>query len=75
MTPLQAEMLSNTLAMIASIVAIDCLPLSDDDPVIYQEVIAKECRKAFRAQLSSQKLVTKQPRPKQRTVGAKEPTH
>ena len=73
MTPLQAEMLSNTLAMIASIIAIDCLPLSDDDPLIYQEVIAKECRKAFRTQLTSHKLVTQDPPKKQRKANTQPP--
>lgn len=73
MTPLQAEMLTNTLAMIASIVAIDCLELSEDDPLIYQEAVAKECRKAFRSQLTSHKLVTQDPPKKQRKAAAQEP--
>ena len=75
MTPLQAEMLSNSLAMIASIIAVESLSLSDDDPLIFQDNIATECRKAFRSQLTSTKLVTPQPRKKQRPAGAQEPKH
>lgn len=75
MTPLEAEMLSNALAMIASIVAVESLHISHDDPNLFQEIIAKECRKAFLSQLTSTKLVTPQPRPKQRPAGAQEPKH
>lgn len=72
MTPLQAEMLSSTLAMIASIVADEFLPDDQADRQIYQRNVASECRKAFLSQLTSFHLITPEPKPKQRRGGANE---
>jgi len=61
MTPLQANMLSNTLAMIASIVAAEFVDVPNFDPHRFQQSVAKECRKCFLSQLTSFKLITPDP--------------
>jgi len=73
MTPLQADMLANTLAMIAGVISVETLLTDDDDPLRFQETIAKQCRKAFRTQLNSLHIVTPEPRPKQRPPSAQPP--
>jgi hypothetical protein len=74
MSPLQAEMLSQTIALLGSVIAVEMLP--DDHEIntaTYQESIAKELRKAARAQLTSLKLVSADPRPRQRPAAPQPP--
>ena len=63
MTPLQAEMLAQSMALIGSVIALEFLDLENPDTVLWQTNIAKEMRKAFRAQLTSAKLVSNDRRP------------
>lgn len=63
MTPLQAEMLSQSMALIGSVIALEFLELEKFDPLTWQTNIAKEMRKAFRAQLTSARLVSNEKPP------------
>lgn len=65
MTPLQAEMLSQSMALVGSVIACELLDLDNYDPRLYQQNIAKEMRKAFRCQLTSSHLVSNDPTPPQ----------
>jgi len=59
MTPLQAEMLAQSMALIGSVIALEFLEFDNPDKLVaWQATIAKEMRKAFRAQLTSAKLVS-----------------
>ena len=71
MTPLQAEMLSQSMALVGSVIACELLDLDNYDPRLFQQNTAKEMRKAFRAQLTSLHLITNDPRPTQRRTGAR----
>jgi len=71
MTPLQAEMLSQSMALVGSVIACELLDLDNFDPRLFQQNIAKEMRKAFRAQLTSLHLITNDPNPSQRRTGAR----
>jgi len=66
MTPLQAEMLSQSMALVGSVIACEFLDLDNFSPYLYQQNIAKEMRKAFRSQLTSLHLVTADPKPARR---------
>lgn len=73
MTPLQAEMLSQSMALIGSVIALEFLDLENFDPLTWQTNIAREMRKAFRAQLTSARLVSHDKNPKQRIHPPKGP--
>jgi len=61
MTPLQATMLANTLAMIAAVIANELVDAEHFDSRRFQESVAKECRKCFLSQLTSFRLITPDP--------------
>ena len=77
MTPLQAEMLASTLALIASVIADEFHSHETSTDYLFQNSVAKECQKAFSSQLSSLKIITPQPRnPKPPTAANKpKPPH
>lgn len=64
MTPLQAEMLAQSMALIGSVIAHELLTDEAQDIRLWQANIAREMRKAFRAQLSSARTrFPRSPRP------------
>ena len=54
-------MFAATLALTASIIADELLDLTNHDPHLFQQNVAKECRKAFRAQFTNLHMVTPDP--------------
>ncbi len=63
MTPLQGEMVANTMAMIASIIATELLDIEHYNAHQFQEGVARECRKVFRVQLENMRIITPDPKP------------
>lgn len=63
MTPIQAEMLASTCAMTASIIADEFLEFENFDHHHFQEIVAKECLKAFRQAFRNCRLITAEPKP------------
>lgn len=70
-------MLASTLALYASIVASEALESCKDDPHIFQEQVAKRCRKVFHTHLSQLKFITPdpEPRPVHSPLQEKKPAH
>lgn len=77
MTPLQAEMLASSMALIASVIADEFHSDEGKTNYLFQNSVAKECQKAFRSQLSSLKIITPEPRTPKNPTGANErkPAH
>lgn len=70
MTPLQAETLSATLAMYASIVVVDVLQTPIDDPRAFQQAVSKKCTTLFRQHIRSLHLIDDpDPKPKPDSAG------